>query len=169
MKYYKRLGVYKNSTGSNYYDPEKQEAFSYRWWRYLQNIEGKLVFNNYSYSVTTSGHQSTLRSLLDYPSDMIYVRVSEGLNGIGSIHTYIKTLENECEALRKDILRPRTRKSTNKNRVWEMKNKLKEIKKLVDTFNLVGYNELIDNLTVSTDELGLKVYGKLHITMYGVA
>lgn len=64
LKYYKRAGVYKNSTGSNKFNPETLEAHSYDWWKYVAKIEGKVVFNNHSYSVTTSGHQSAMRSLL---------------------------------------------------------------------------------------------------------
>lgn len=64
LKYYKRAGVYKNSTGSNKFNPETLEAHSYDWWKYVAKIDGKVVFNNYSYSVTTSGHQSAMRSLL---------------------------------------------------------------------------------------------------------
>lgn len=64
LKYKKRAGIYSNSTGTNTFDPKTCRAYSYDWWRYVDKIKGKVVFNNYSYSPTTSGHQSRTRSLL---------------------------------------------------------------------------------------------------------
>lgn len=52
-------------TASNVtYDPTTHKAFSYGWWGFVWLIEGRLVFNNYYYSNTTTKHQSKVRSLL---------------------------------------------------------------------------------------------------------
>lgn len=43
---------------------DKIEATSYGHWCFVKVINGKVVFNNYSYSSTTSRHQSAVRCLL---------------------------------------------------------------------------------------------------------
>lgn len=63
MKYYKRLKIYKAPNVT--FNPETLEAFSYEWWKFVAKIEGKIVFNNYSYSQSTSKHQIKVRRLLD--------------------------------------------------------------------------------------------------------
>lgn len=62
MKYYKRLGIYKASNVT--FDPKTLEAHSYRWWKFVAVVEGKVIFNNYRYSVSTSKHQRKVRQLL---------------------------------------------------------------------------------------------------------
>jgi hypothetical protein len=62
IKYFTRLNVFK--TRNNIFDPSEMTAYSYGWWRYLQIIKGKLVFNNYSYSQQTNRHQGSLSRLL---------------------------------------------------------------------------------------------------------
>lgn len=60
-KFYKRLGIYKNSGGTYTFNPETCEAYSYRHWPLLKRFGGWLVLNNRSYSVTTARHVSVLR------------------------------------------------------------------------------------------------------------
>lgn len=60
-KFYKRLGIYKNSSGSYTFNPETCEAYSYRHWPLLKRFGGWLVVNNRRYSVTTTRHVSVLR------------------------------------------------------------------------------------------------------------
>ena len=167
MKYFKRLGIYKNSTGSNYYDPQKQEAFSYDWWRYLQNIEGHLVFNNYSYSSTTSQHQHNLLRIIGYKTPKITVYLRNGLNGISSIHDEIERLINENLELKKTILKPRTKKKTNFSRLENIKYNIKQIKKLAITFNLDYTNQINENKALH-NELLEHLGSKLHAAFYGV-
>lgn len=62
MKHFKRLGIYKNSTGTNWFNPEEMKAWSYEWWLYCTRSPcGEyIIFNatNYSRSTskTSSGH-----------------------------------------------------------------------------------------------------------------
>jgi hypothetical protein len=63
LKFFKTLKIHKNSTGTCSFNPETKEAWSYNWC-FLKVVKGKLIFNDYSYSVTTSSHQSCVRSLL---------------------------------------------------------------------------------------------------------
>ena len=62
MKYFKRLKVYKACNVT--FDPETMIADSYDWWHFVERINGKVVFNNYNYSNSTSRHQSKVRELL---------------------------------------------------------------------------------------------------------
>lgn len=62
MKFYTRQGLYKASNVT--LNPKTLEAFSYSWWKFLGVVEGKLVFNNYRYSNSTSKHQSKVRAQL---------------------------------------------------------------------------------------------------------
>ena len=62
-KFYKRLGIYKNSSDSYTFNPETCEAYSYRHWPLLKRFGGWLVLNNRSYSITTTRHISVLPSI----------------------------------------------------------------------------------------------------------
>lgn len=64
LKFYKKLNIYKNSTGSCTFDPETMKAYSYQAciFRYVKGIP---VFNRSRYSVTTSSHQSVIGDILD--------------------------------------------------------------------------------------------------------
>lgn len=63
LKWFKRLKIYKNSTGTTGFDPATNEGFSYRW-SFCQEVNGKIVFNDYNWSNTTNGHQSAVRATL---------------------------------------------------------------------------------------------------------
>lgn len=63
MKLMKRTGIYKASNVS--FDPSSVEAFSYGWWNFVRKINGAVVFNNYSYSSSTSKHQSKVWRQMD--------------------------------------------------------------------------------------------------------
>jgi hypothetical protein len=63
LKYFKRLKIYKNSTKSCQFNPETKYGFSYNWC-FVRVIKKKLVFNEYNYSPTTSGHQAEMKRLL---------------------------------------------------------------------------------------------------------
>lgn len=46
------------------FDASQIEAFSYGWWKFVKVIQGKIVFNEYSYSTTTSKHQYKVKALM---------------------------------------------------------------------------------------------------------
>jgi hypothetical protein len=62
MKFMKRAQIYKGRNVT--FNPQTKRAYSYNWWRFVDLINGKLVFNRFYYSPTTSKHQSKLRGLL---------------------------------------------------------------------------------------------------------
>ena len=65
MTYKQKSGIYRNYNGNCTFDPKTFVGLSYNWWLFVSQIDGKVIFNNYSYSVTTSSHQSSMRSLLN--------------------------------------------------------------------------------------------------------
>lgn len=111
MKYYKKAGIYKNSTGSCTYSPEREEAHSYNWWCFLKRINGVLVFNDYSYSVSTTAHQSRIRSMLSQEGKEIglFINAPRGLDDLGSALRYYKV---EIESAQEYLNKPRIRKTT---------------------------------------------------------
>lgn len=62
MKFMKRTKIYKASNVT--FNPETIQAFSYNWWCFVREIQGKIVFNNYSYSPSTTRHQYKVCQLL---------------------------------------------------------------------------------------------------------
>ena len=87
------------SKANCYLDMDTLEARSYAWWAFVKKIQGKLVFNSYQYSVTTSKHQRQLRILLDHLNikiDMI-VNVRTGLQNINTLKE-LKALDVKKQA-----------------------------------------------------------------------
>jgi hypothetical protein len=78
LKFYKRIGIYKNSTGTCEFDPENIQGRSYRW-TFCAPINGIVVFNEYHWSQTTSCHQSAVSSVLS-ELKIPYVRGNFGRN-----------------------------------------------------------------------------------------
>lgn len=142
MKHYKRFNTYKNSSGTNEYKPETREAWSYRWWQYVKqfDINGRkiTVFNRAGYSSTTIGHQSETRSLMRELGHEIDFEVvcPEGLHvGLeSSLKHYKYVIADRIEAIKK----PKSRRSSNLERIKYIKEDLKTIdfllkNKLVET------------------------------------
>jgi hypothetical protein len=59
LKWRPRLKIWKS--GALLWDPEREEAWSYNWC-FAKRINGKMVFNEYRYSNTTTRHQSEIHS-----------------------------------------------------------------------------------------------------------
>ena len=83
MKYFPKLKLYKASNVT--YNPVTYQAYSYRWWRFVDMIDGKIIFNEYKYSMSTSRHQWKVRTLLDLLGIKIdcFVKVKEGIGSAG--------------------------------------------------------------------------------------
>lgn len=62
MKYFVKLGIYKASNVE--FNPKTLSATSY-WWEFVRQVDGKVLFNTYRYSLTTARHQAKVRSLMN--------------------------------------------------------------------------------------------------------
>lgn len=133
MKYYPRLNLYKNATGTNCFNPETKEAYSYHWWRYVEMINGKWVFNNYSFSPTTCKHQSNMLGVLDAikAENIVFIEAPKGLQDLpDSIRYY----EHKIIKLTAEIARPKSQKRKNQKRqtlICEYQYKIKLVKTLI--------------------------------------
>jgi hypothetical protein len=130
MKYKKRQRIWEASNVT--YNPVTKEAYSYGWWCFVKKIGNMMVFNEYSYSNTTSSHQSKVRSLLWQLGhhDMEYIESPDGLDNLDSAVRYYENLIDERKTL---IAKPKTHKTTNARRrqeIEEYEGKLQLINKL---------------------------------------
>jgi len=129
-KFIKRRGQYENSTGSFTFNPETHEARSYGHWQFMKEYKGVILFNAYSYSNSTSKHQSEARRLAGYP-EMVQVNTRESLDYTETaIKTAIRSLHSDNDQLARDIAKPRTRKATNERRASEINHNKMHILKL---------------------------------------
>jgi hypothetical protein len=119
--------------GSNVdFDPETLRAYSYGWWRFVDRINGLVVFNDYSYSSSTSKHQSKVRGLLRSLGITIDLTI-EARKGLQDLDTAIRDYEYRIKELSLKIQAPRTHKAKNLERVAEIEHlqeKIKQIKGL---------------------------------------
>jgi hypothetical protein len=126
MKKYNKQGIYKNSTGSITFNKNTMEAYSYKWWKFLSMVEGKLVFNSYRYSVSTSKHQRTVLGLLhelgikpDY-----FLQLPNGINGSSLEGLFLEAEETLCKQYLNEQIKKQERYQRTKAR--------KRLKKLIE-------------------------------------
>jgi hypothetical protein len=121
--YSKRAGIYKNSTGSLTFDPKTCEAHSYRWWKFVAVVEGKVVFNNYRYSVSTSKHQSKVRSLLNDLNIKIDLELPlpQGINSTSLNDLILVAEESLCDQILNEELKKQERYQKAKARKFQKK------------------------------------------------
>jgi len=106
--------------GSNVsFDLDTLKAHSYNWWRFVDIIDGKVVFNGYFYSSSTSKHQGKVRGLLSDLGVKVDVCI-KARKGLQNLEVAISDYEDKIKELIQAIQRPRTRKSTNERRVAEI-------------------------------------------------
>lgn len=94
MKYYKTQNMYKANNVT--FNTKTIEAHSYTWWAFVKVIKGKVIFNNYRYSISTSKHQTKVQSLMSQLNIKIdrFVQCIDGLQHISSIKE-LNEKENE--------------------------------------------------------------------------
>jgi len=131
MKYFKRLEVYKASN-VEYSPNDKHKAYSYGWWQFSREINGVIFFNDTRYSVSTSRHQSKVRSLLRGKEVYIFDTMlnMRDLNDKDLIQAIIKDYNNKIDELHKANKKPRIRKTTIEANNNSIKYYHEEIRKL---------------------------------------
>lgn len=140
MKFMKRANIYQASDYNVTFDPNKIEARSYKWFVFVAKVEGKVIFNNYRYSNSTSKHQSKVRSLLKELNIKIDIEMPlpNGLpgtyrRGLGmdpaqvpasddSLSSLIQTAEEYlCDEIGREELKRQDRNAKAKQRRFEKK------------------------------------------------
>lgn len=112
LKFMKRAGIYQGSNYNVTFDPKTKHAISYKWWTFVAMIEGKLVFNNYRYSVSTSKHQNKIRSLLQELGIKIDLEMPlpKGINTTNTLaELVLESEEHLCEQIGEQVLKQQTR------------------------------------------------------------
>lgn len=131
MIYLKTKNMYKASNFEFYCDDKK--AYSYGWWQFTGLFNGYLVFNNTSYSVSTSKHQNKAWRLLNYKADMMLHFTRKSLNeGLESVLIdEIKGIQYEIKSLIDKIMTKGTKKATNEKRMISVNNYLTKINEII--------------------------------------
>lgn len=130
MKLKKRTGIYQSSNVT--FNPETLEAYSYKWWLFVKNFNGIVVFNNYSYSMSTCRHQSKVRELLNRLGVQVHVTI-EAPKGLQDLEVAEKHYKFKIESLYEQMNKKGTRKAKNAERletVVHLQNKLNQIQLL---------------------------------------
>lgn len=130
LKFFKTLNQYKNSTGTCMFYVESKRATSYGHWCFLKVIKGKLIFNDYHYSSSTSAHQSCVREVLKSLKIKIdfCVYQSETLDDGVQVRHLVERIELAKLKLSKKGLREKTRKHLESSLAESIK-ELKDIQK----------------------------------------
>ena len=147
MAYQPRKKLFKGT--NNYFDPVSMKAVSYGWWTYVTKIKGKVVFNDYNYSVTTSGHQNTMRYLLK----QLGIKVDVWVNMAQSLTQFethaLRPVYQKLYQLEIEVNRKNSRKDKNKERqktINTVKNHIKTLRKLGAVFTKVDQKNLKDSM-----------------------
>ncbi len=139
LKYYTKLKVWKGNYNPHkrihnvVFNPMDTTAYSYGWWRFLERINGKLVFNSYSYSNSTNRHQSKVLNLLSHLGLNIDLYI-EAPNGLQSLSSAIEHYNHEIKALEQAIDKPRSNNEKNVARMFEieaLQRKIEEVQGLI--------------------------------------
>ena len=118
MKYMQRANIYQCSNYNCTFNPKTLDAFSYKWWRFVAKVDGKLVFNNYYYSPTTAKHQSKVRGLLSSLGIKIAVSlpIRKGLDGRSLNEFILEAEEYLCDQYSIKLVKAQERYQANKGR-----------------------------------------------------
>lgn len=175
LKYYKRLKIYKNSTNTVSFNPETLEGRSYRW-TFCSKIFGKVVFNEYRWSPTTSGHQSAVHGALR-ESNIDYITVDAGrtepryinLDTMRRLYRDIVDLEFELEISKRKDTRVYSWKKYDLEDKIKNFNKLESLDKslrLTDSDKQKIRDEVDEKLFESLmDKENLKSFKKLNVKL----
>jgi hypothetical protein len=157
MKYLKTKNMYKASNFEFYCNDDR--AYSYGWWQFTGLFNGYLVFNNTSYSVSTTRHQSKAWKLLNYKSDITLNHttksLSEGLESV--LIDEIKGIQYEIKSLIDKVMSKGTKKAANEKRMITVNNYLDRIDKIVkfarDTqgIDLIKYSQGFTEIKYNND------------------
>lgn len=139
LNYIKKYDSYFNSTKTNEVKANTFEAWSYDWWKYATKYKGLRIFNNTTYSSTTSKHQSDARSVLIGGPDVVLYHTRLSLDNVeDALKDEIELLRYENKTLLEKIQAPRTQKKTNAKRANEVTSNAQRIQELKDVLKLGG-------------------------------
>jgi hypothetical protein len=115
----KRSNIYKATNVT--FNPKTLDAHSYSWWRFVAKVEGKVIFNDYRYSVTTAKHQSKVRHLLESLGIKvdIYLQLPKGIDSRPLNELIIEAEETLCDQFLNEEIKKQERYARAKQRKLE--------------------------------------------------
>jgi hypothetical protein len=121
-----RNQVFKSTNA--FFNPLTMTAISYKWWTFVRLIKGKVVFNDYNYSMTTCKHQNNVKSVMRDLGIKIDLEVAtyESLTQFET--AVLPVLYNDLFDL--EIAAARRNARDRSNEIKEVNNKIKVAKKL---------------------------------------
>lgn len=128
FKFYPRLKMYKNSTATLRYYPDRQIAFSYRTYEIYKIINGVRCLNTHSYSVTTAKHVSILWKHFNYDRNIFAFEAPRGLQDLDLAIQYYRVKNKILAEL---ITKPRSHAAKNKERQNQIEYNLSTISKIL--------------------------------------
>lgn len=125
-RYLKTTNTLKSSNFSMQLDT--LNAYSYDWWLFCTKVNGKVIFNNTTYSQTTCKHQGKALEVLEYKTDLTlrYTRKSLS-NLVDALTDEVAGAKYEITKLLNLIKKPRTHKAKNEERKAEIQRLIKHI------------------------------------------
>lgn len=138
LAWYPRLKIWKACSGKVTFDPESERAYSYSWWRFVDRIGGRLVFNAYRYSSTTTTHQWCVRRYLEEKGIKIDLEV-HAPKGLQNLESCVSHYERLICDLRWKIAQKGSRKAKNAERIAEIESLQK---KILDVYGLISAQEV---------------------------
>lgn len=140
MKLMTRTGIYKASNVT--FNPDTCQALSYAWWRFVDVINGKVVFNNIYYSQTTCKHQSKVRSLLSEKGINIdfIVQSRSGLQQDSWKEESVTRLKYDITVLESSLASPRRKKSLDAERTVSLNDLNLRLVELTEFINTIKDN-----------------------------
>lgn len=137
MKFMVRSQVFKGCNGKAMLNPINLQATSYSWWTFVTVIKNKVIFNNHNYSMTTNGHQCSVRSLMKALGIKIDVMVDtrESLSNSAWSSDALKKLQGAIMLKEYKLTKQGLSKETKRNLVGEIKEGTKALK----TLNKLGF------------------------------
>lgn len=144
LKFFKTLNQYKNSTGTCMYYVDSKEATSYGHWKFLKTIKGKLIFNNYSYSVSTSSHQSCVREVLKH----LKIKIDFTVYQRESLDSGIKIdhILESIELAKLRLQRKGISKKSKSNLEYDLKQSEKELKEIKKALKISVPRDLLKRI-----------------------
>lgn len=131
----KKTGIYKAANVT--FDPVKVQAYSYAWWKFVDIVEGKVIFNNYYYSPSTCKHQYKVKRLMSELGIQIDIEMPlpQGIlktgdtsyhhgtvsEGISLEQMILEAEEYLCEKISLDIIKQQERNEKAKQKRLESK------------------------------------------------
>ena len=125
MRYYPRLGIFKDSNNRNNFDGKR--ATSYGWYTYAVKLDdGTFVMCRNNYSTVTAGQMSAFRSIVGYENISRTIIAPQGLT---DLETAERETHRNIERLNGELLNKRNRNiSGRKAEIEILKKDLETIK-----------------------------------------